>query len=118
MVRSASFAVVLMCVGLIAQSASSRADDAPAANQAPQALRQCVDMNGREFSWSWSNAPFASSCTSASLKETSIRETEACRAVCSDRFGACSAGSLDKAKVDACFDGMESCQAACTGKRD
>ena len=103
----------MMCLGLLAQGAPSRADEAPAVDQVPQAPRQCVDMNGREFSWSWSNVPFASFCTGGPPKEASMRETEACRAVCSDRFGACSAGSLDKAKVDACFDGMESCQAAC-----
>lgn len=118
MVRSASLAVVLMCFGPLAQSTPSRADEALATDQAPQAARQCVDMNGREFSWSWSNVPFASSCTGAPPKEASVRGTEACRAVCSDRFGACSAGSLDKAKVDACFDGMESCQAACAGKKN
>ncbi|MBR0752614.1 hypothetical protein JQ604_10500 [Bradyrhizobium jicamae] len=117
MVRPTGLAVALMGFCLFLQCALSRADEAPATDQAPLAARQCVDMNGREFAWSWSNVPFASSCTGAPPREASVRETEACRAACSDRFGACSAGLLDKAKVDACFDGMESCQAACaTGK--
>jgi len=33
-----------------------------ATTAAPPSTHSCADMNGKRFGWSWSNAPFASSC--------------------------------------------------------
>jgi len=118
MISTRRLAAVLLCLGVSIHAAPTHAEEAPSGNPVPQASRTCRDMNGREFSWSWSNVPFASSCTGATPKEVTVRETEACRAVCKERFGSCAPGSLDKATIDACFDGLETCQASCAGKRN
>lgn len=69
-------------------------------------------MDGHEFYWSWSNVPFASTCSSEAAGEAHP-SVDACRAGCSDRLGTCFPAAPDKVGVDACFDALERCQAAC-----
>ncbi|MBR0796138.1 hypothetical protein JQ615_12135 [Bradyrhizobium jicamae] len=113
MARTRSLPVVLILLGLTASTAAPAAESPSGAPST--SLRKCVDMDGREFYWSWSNVPFASTCSSEASEEAHP-SVDACRAGCSDRLGACFPSTTDKHEIDACFDRLESCQASCTGK--
>ena len=112
MIRSAL--VVLICLGLIAGAVA--ADETPSAAP-PAGIRKCVDMNGREFYWSWSNVPFASTCSSEAVGEGHPK-LDACRAGCGDRLGTCLPAAPDKALTDACFDALERCQTSCAENKN
>jgi hypothetical protein len=117
MLQARNLSISLICLSIVVHCTMVRAEEAQPDAPPPNALRRCVDMNGHEFYWSWSNVPFASSCSSVSPSETSGK-TEACRASCVERFGSCSSGSLDKKQIDACFEGMEGCQTACAAEKN
>ncbi|MBR0695893.1 hypothetical protein [Bradyrhizobium lablabi] len=108
----------LICFSIITLGSVAAADDKPATAPSPGAVKKCVDMDGREFKWAWSNVPFASSCSSELATEAPGRKTDTCRASCRDRFGACSPPKPDKKQFDACFDQLESCQASCVKKQN
>ncbi|KJC36015.1 hypothetical protein UP09_33245 [Bradyrhizobium sp. LTSP885] len=116
MIRARSLSVVVVVFGIVAECGTASADDAPAATPSPGAVRKCVDMDGREFYWGWSNVPFASTCSSEAASGEPAQKANACRASCSDRLGACFPTAPDKKEVDACFDRLESCQASCAEK--
>jgi hypothetical protein len=116
-VRSLSVALVLFSV-VVADSGAARAGDAPAATPSPGSVRKCLDMDGREFYWTWSNVPFASTCSSVPAAGESGQKIGACRANCSDGLGTCFSSAPDKKEIDACFDRLESCQASCAEKKN
>ena len=118
MIRARSLSVVLVVFGIVAGGGTARAEDAPPATPSPGAVRKCVDMDGREFYWTWSNVPFASTCSSEPAAGGVGQTTDACRASCSDRLGTCFPTAPDKKEVDACFDRLESCQASCGEKKN
>ncbi|KJC58894.1 hypothetical protein UP10_21600 [Bradyrhizobium sp. LTSPM299] len=118
MIRARSLSVVLVVFGIVAGGGTARADDAPPATPSPGAIRKCVDMDGREFYWGWSNVPFASTCSNEPVAGEPGQKTDACRASCSDRLGTCFPAAPDKKGVDACFDRLESCQASCGEKKN
>ena len=113
-----NLSVLLICFGIVTHGSEAPAEEKPAAAPSPGAAKKCVDMDGHEFQWNWSNVPFASSCSSELAAEEPGRKTDSCRASCRDRFGACSPPKPDKKQFDACFDQLESCQASCARKKN
>jgi hypothetical protein len=118
MIRARSLSVALVFIDLLAARGAARAADAPPATPSPATVRKCVDMDGREFYWGWSNVPFASTCSSEAAAGEAVQKADACRASCGDRLGTCFPAAPDKKQVDACFDRLESCQASCAEKKN
>jgi hypothetical protein len=95
----------------------ARAGSDPSADP-PVLVRSCTDINGNTFGWRWSNAPFASTCSSGPVQNAAARSTnDICQNSCAETAISCIASTFERDHAQGCPDNLATCQNSCSAVR-